>query len=95
MNGLAGELQKYICGFREQAPDVWCTVGAGGQRARSLRRHLEVGLGVESKEEGRVVTSAGTLQLNNRRLIGCLISFTRSAGFNRSRYIRSAGKAQI
>ena len=33
-----------------------CTVGAGGQRARSLRRHLEVGLGVESKEEGRVET---------------------------------------
>ena len=56
MNGLAGELQKYICGFRERAPDVWCTVGAGGQRARSLRRHLEVGLGVESKEEGRVET---------------------------------------
>ena len=33
--------------------------------------------------------SAGTLQSNNRRLIGCLISFTRSAGFNRSQYIQS------
>ena len=42
-------------GSREGAP-VWCTAGAGGQRARSLGRHLEVGLGVESKEEGRVVT---------------------------------------
>ena len=39
--------------------------------------------------------SAGTLQLINRRLIGCHISFTRSAGFNRSQYIGSAGKAQI
>ena len=36
-------------GSREGAP-VWCTVGAGGQRARSLGRHLEVGLGKESKE---------------------------------------------
>ena len=44
---------------------------------------------------GDVLSSAGTLQLNNRRLIGCLISFTRSAGFNRSQYNGSAGKAQI
>ena len=56
VNGLAGKLQKYICGFREQAPDVWCTVGAGGQRARSLRRHLEVGLGKESKGGGLYIT---------------------------------------
>ena len=34
-----------------------------------------------------MVTSAGTLQSNNRRLIGCLISFTRSAEFNRSRLL--------
>ena len=34
-----------------------------------------------------VGNSAGTLQLNNRRLIGCLISFTRSAEFNRSRLL--------
>ena len=39
--------------------------------------------------------SAGTLQLDNCRLIRCLISFIRSAGFNRSRYIGSAGKVQI
>ena len=32
-----------------------------------------------------VPDSAGTLQSNNRRLIGCLKSFTRSAEFNRSR----------
>ena len=42
-----------------------------------------------------VIFSAGTLQLNNRRLIGCLTSFTRLTGFNRSQYIGSAGKAQI
>ena len=42
-----------------------------------------------------VVHSAGTLQLDNCRLIGCLISFIRSAGFNRLQYIGSAGKAQI
>ena len=29
-----------------------------------------------------IYTSAWTLQLNNRRIIGCLISFIRSAGFN-------------
>ena len=40
-------------------------------------------------------TSAGTLQLNNFRIIRCLISFIRLAGFNRSRYIGSAGKAQV
>ena len=38
----------------------------------------------------RVITSAGALQSNNRRLIGCLISFIPSAGYNRSRYIGSA-----
>ena len=36
-------------------------------------------------EKVREAISAGTLQSNNRRLIGCLISFTRSAEFNRSR----------
>ena len=40
-------------------------------------------------------SSAGTLQSNNCRLIGCLISFTRLAVFNHSQYIRSAGKARI
>ena len=42
-----------------------------------------------------IKTSAGTLQSNNRRLIGCLISFIHWAGFNRSRFIGSAGDAQI
>ena len=40
-------------------------------------------------------TSAGTLYLNNRWSIGGLLSFIRSVGFDRSQYIRSAGKAQI
>ena len=51
---------------------------------------------LDTFELGKCVeTSVGTLQLNNLRLIGCLISFNRSAGFNRSRYIGSAGEAQI
>ena len=39
--------------------------------------------------------SAGTLLLNNRRFIGCLVSFICSTGFNCLRYIGSAGKARI
>ena len=46
-------------------------------------------LATENKQELEkgVYTRAGTLQSINRRLIGCLISFTRSAEFNRSRLL--------
>ena len=60
-------------GSREGAP-VWCTAGAGGQRARSLGRHLEVGLGKESKERrkgGRV-----TMQLDGCVATREMYSFT-------------------
>ena len=57
----------------------------------TVRNLSETSEGYETKpgepieNETTVVISAGTLQSNNRRLIGCLKSFTRSAEFNRSR----------
>ena len=61
--------------------------------AGNLRKHLKIHSGEKSNKCYQCNTSAGTLQLNNRRLIGCLISFTRSAGFNRSQYIGKCWKS--
>ena len=40
-------------------------------------------------------TSVGTLQLKNRRLIGCLLTATHSARLTRYSVLGSAGKVQI